>query len=300
MREYKINREIEVSTMRERYIGKTFPTKKYGNLKVLGCYERDVNYQMKFVVEFEDSSFQTLAYICKVLEGEVKDYTRSLCGIGNTVDFQGERFFSTHPMYKHWAGMINRCYGDKNSKSYREMGEVSKRWLTFSNFIEDSTELLGYSEMMEYPEIKWAIDKDLIKYNNQTYSFEKCCFLPEEINRFIGKAKHETDKDRKYNFIGVFSSGTGRFRGEVKNHKGVRIGIPTSDNPYEVHSIYWNTKIKVVSEVIENEYGFLSNEIKQLIYKRFNYRWKLSLKELQRADIDGQLDKMRQNLRTGK
>lgn len=284
MIKYEINDEL--MERYDGYTGATFDTIRYGELKVLGIYDKSEKCgNLRYVVEFIESGFQTVAYANRIRSGEIKDYTKSVCGVGSLEGFTFEDEPSKNKYYDRWSGMIQRCY-DEDYKNYRPEGTVSDRWLKFINFLDDIEKIPGYLEMIEYPDLRWDIDKDLMIYGNQIYSLDTCCFIPDEINRYIAKYKHE---NKEYKFIGVEPSGTLKFRSAVclykQNRK--RYCVPTSEDKYEVHEGYWDKKMEEVEKVLNIHFPFLCDQIKDAVHKRFQVRREFSLSELKRADAEG-------------
>ena len=106
-----------------------------------------------------------------------------ICGVGiNDADYKlsTTRNYITVvcDYYKRWVGMINRCYGSRESgnlNSYDEC-EVCDEWLRFSAF---------KSWMRSQNWNGLELDKDLKSYGNKIYSPETCMFVPPKINKML-------------------------------------------------------------------------------------------------------------------
>lgn len=292
MRRYDIDKSLETYNIKKNYIGKISTSKNYGDFKVLGCYDRYIdssNNKVRFVVEFIDTGFQTIAFKNRIKSGQIRDYMKPfVCGIGYIGDCSYEIEPSKHMLYKHWRGMFERCY-NKNCKEYRINGEVENRWHCFMNFIEDAENLLGYKEMIKNPKIKFAIDKDFIKEGNQLYSKSTCCFIPLRINNFI----QNKSKNRIYKFegINIYKGDKNPFYGRIKMGNKFKVRIGSKESPFEVHDIYWSKKLEVAHKYVEEDFPFICEELRQVIYDRVKLREQISLKELQRAVDNGYFKK---------
>ena len=243
MNKYKINKALETEHGVKNYIGKTFSSNDYGNFTVLGAYDRSKKcLNLRYVVEFENTGNQTVVYANRIRSGGVKDYWQPMGNGGILGNFSFEDEPSKNKYYGTWSNMLDRCI-NKSNVNYRPEGSISERWMIFSNFLDDVKEIVGCTEMKEYPNFKWDIDKDLLVYGNQMYSLETCCFIPNEMNIYISKYKHES---KEYKFIGLQPSGSLKFRSQVHYYNGGRYCVPTSAGIYEVHEGYWNKKFEII------------------------------------------------------
>jgi len=240
------------------------------------------NNRLRFVIEFENTSFQTVVFEHSIKSKSVKDnMVITVCRIGYIGDLDFEIKPSNHFLYHKWSLMLQRCHNE-NNKQYRKNGMVSKEWHSFSNFIEDCKTMLGYNEMVENQNIMWSIDKDFIKDENQLYSKDTCIFIPQKINCF----EHDVSKNKKYNYKG-FSKKDGRytasfnFRGKGGDYLEVFI------NPIEAHNYYWKSKFEAINKYIERDYPFISNDLADVIYKKIKRSEQISLIELNRAILNG-------------
>ncbi len=288
---YKINKEIETKDAVENYIGKTFKSKNYGSFKVLGCYDKYItptNNKTRYVVEFLDTGFQTISFGNRIRSGDVRDYMYpNVCGVGYVGDCSYEDEPSKHFLYSNWRSMIQRCY-DENCKEYRPNGSVASPWHCFMNFTEDSKSMIGYSEMKNNPDIKFVIDKDFLFDMNQKYFKDICVFMPQKINSFIMNMK----KNRKYNFEGFYvdiSNKNAPFRAQVK-FRTKTLDIGRFSDPINAHEAFWKKKTEIATQYINEDYPFMSTELRNVIYAKIIRREQYSLSELKRAVLDRYFD----------
>lgn len=305
MREEKLNVKYEVDDslmtdyLREKHYMEVFESNNYGKYKVLGIhgkkYYESGQYQYLWVIEFINTGVKKIVSNAHMIKGDVGDSS-----VLSNVEYDCElikddklrnceyEYPSHHPLSSRWSGLFGRSH-NKNDRQYRPTGEVCKRWWSFQNFIDDCNNIVGYKEMIENPDIKFHIDKDLFGDGKMLYSPETCCFIPEAINAAIARESinHTNAKHKNgYGFVGLISSGTLRYRAMGK-FQGTRFTIPTDDDKYIVHSNYWNKKREIVREYCNGIYPFLDKRIEDRLIYFFNEREKESLKELKRADEDG-------------
>lgn len=287
MKEYEHNRDLEIKHKSDKYIGKIFQSKNCGEFKIIGIYGVDSNRHLQYICKFLNTGFETLTISTCIKNGSIIDkYARILCGVGYAGDYKGN--YSNHFLFIHWSSMIERCYNPKYT-CYREFGEVNKNWYCFSTFIEDCKNLSGYKEMKEHPNIRFDLDKDFINESNQIYSKYTCCFLPHFFNTFI----LTQIKNRDYKFEGVYlRSDNLKFRSSIRFEEKTK-SIIQSDNPKIAHDAYWVEKYNIAELYLENEFSYLSEELKQIIFNRIELRKTESEKELHRAIEDGYFDLIR-------
>jgi hypothetical protein len=157
---------------------------KDGPCKIIDYLSNDKLRGHKHVmVKFTLTGYVTTVTLRQVKNGEVKDYYRkSFCGVG----FLGDDYKSIRPSKLHdrahniWSGMIQRCYYP-NFKAYSNYGaigiKVCSRWLNYSNFFKDMTELQGWDEK-SFLNREISLDKDILHNGNEVkkYSPSTCCW----------------------------------------------------------------------------------------------------------------------------
>lgn len=127
-------------------------------------------------------------------------------------------------------------------------------WLSFSNFINDIKEIENYEK---YVSDKWHLDKDILYKGNKTYSKEKVCFVPKEINNLFTKREAARGEFP----IGVTRiTKNGRFRSQIgKFGKNVYIGeFDTVDQAYLA---YKAEKEKYIKEIAEQWKGLIAQNV---------------------------------------
>lgn len=267
----------------DNIIGKIFSSTQYGDFKVIGInklYKGKI-YKPYYICKFLKSGYECLALNTAILKGNVKDnYCMSVFGIGYLGDYDGNK--GKDPLYKTWCQMLSRCYNEKNP-DYRSDCFVSEDWHCFNTFKDDCENLLGYKDMIDNPSIKYSLDKDFIFQNNNMYSKEKCCFMPQDLNSFI----LNTRKDRDYKFEGVYYRKDRRIYRASIRYKGKTKHIIYSHDPRIAHEAYWNKKRNIAHEILNEKYSFVCEDIKTIIYNRLELKYHQSRHELEKAIDNG-------------
>jgi len=117
------------------------------------------------------------------LGGVSNPFHRSICGVGyfgvgTYVSKIGEKH-TEH--YKHFNSMMKRCYSEEQLKyapSYTYT-EVNPEMHCFQDMAAWCDKQVGFGNK------GWQLDKDLLVRENNEYSFDKCVFIPPQINTFI-------------------------------------------------------------------------------------------------------------------
>lgn len=156
----------------DELIGKVVESNTCGNIIILKRVQnpsgKNVSYyRVKFLKTGFESDFARTA----ISRGSVRDPW--FPSVANVACRGGSD--SKHPLYDTWQQMIRRCYS-VNSSEYERYGArgvfVDKRWLVFSNFLEDIKKIPNYSLKLEYPSL-FSLDKDCL-YASNKYSPETC------------------------------------------------------------------------------------------------------------------------------
>ena len=138
------------------------------------------------------------------------------------------------PQYIRWKSMLCRVYYDKFNDihtSYKNV-LICDEWHNLQNY--------GKWDDENYIE-GWQLDKDLLSKEQKIYSPETCCFIPQELNKFmtniqqsnangyIGARWHKRDKIWESSIsINGKKTYLGRFNTEKEAHKAyqeVREGL---------------------------------------------------------------------------
>lgn len=97
----------------------------------------------------------------------------------NTLIKKNNKIIWRCPFYSKWQGMLKRCYSPNYHKTRPTyIGcSVCPEWRYFSKF-----RLWMENQKWEGMEL----DKDLLVKDNQVYSPNTCCFIPQAINSLFG------------------------------------------------------------------------------------------------------------------
>lgn len=281
MKHYRNYEELIRSN--DNIVGKIFSSTQCGDFKVIGInklYKGKI-YKPYYICKFLKTGYECLALDTAILKGNIKDnYCVSVFGIGYLGDYDGNK--GKDPLYKTWCQMLSRCYNEKCS-DYRSNCFVCEEWHCFYTFKNDCENLLGYKDMIENPSIKYSLDKDFISQNNNVYSKEKCCFIPQDLNSFILNA----DKNRDFKFEGVYYRKDYRkYRASIR-YKGKTKHITHSYDPRTAHEAYWKEKRNIADEILQGKYGFICKKIKTIVYDRLELKHHQSTQELEKAINNG-------------
>jgi len=132
-------------------------------------------------VIFEDG-YETYCETGNLRKGNVKNpYFPSVCGIG----FYGVGNFSKNShkkLYSIWTNLLQRCYDTLSLKDHPtyEGCFVSESWYNFQNFAHDYEQMVGSL-------LNWQLDKDILIKGNKLYSKERCCLVPQDVNKLFTK-----------------------------------------------------------------------------------------------------------------
>lgn len=117
--------------------------------------------------------------------GKVSDpFHKSRLGVGWLGYFDKRKPYHKRA-YQLWTNMIKRCYDPNDKRGYYGTGvKVSEDWLCYANFLEDLSDLEGFSNWLAKE--GYDLDKDL-RGCGKFYSRETCKFIPRALNRSLGK-----------------------------------------------------------------------------------------------------------------
>ena len=111
------------------------------------------------------------------------------------------------PFYRTWKGMLERCYSKREQARHPTYTgcSVCEEWLTFSNF-------KAWMETQDWEGKQ--LDKDILIFDNKTYSPEACAFVTSATNKFLTDRAAERGKYP----IGVnFDKSCNKFRAQCNN-----------------------------------------------------------------------------------
>ena len=139
---------------------------------------------------------------------------------------------SREQSYVTWSNMLNRVYAPRSKKEELYYGgcSVVDEWLylqTFKKWFGSQVYYNGYH-----------LDKDLLNKGNRVYGPEFCVFLPQEINKFLNKARRNRGK---YPLGVVYMKCCDKWQAAISvNGKGVYLGLFKS--PEEAFVAYKKAK----------------------------------------------------------
>lgn len=87
------------------------------------------------------------------------------------------------PESNSWNLMHNRCGNTSDSQKLRAKNQAYARegaWICDEWF--DYQSFASWWHTIEFRQIGWCLDKDILFKGNKLYSPETCCFVPAEVN----------------------------------------------------------------------------------------------------------------------
>lgn len=163
-----------------------FPSVHYNSLgHAFQIVERNVEKSShstyKHRIRFIDTGYETLATTFNIKRGKVKDYMQP-CALG--VGYMGDdprNFTYSQREYALWKNMLRRVF-DKNAHSSYKNVQISYRWFSFKNFVEDIRSLPGYDKWVLND--GYVLDKDILstRLGFKLYSPQTCHFITAKEN----------------------------------------------------------------------------------------------------------------------
>ena len=149
------------------------------------------------IVEFQDNYNAKVhtSYQC-FKKGRVKNpYHKTTIGTGYLGEGIAKENGKLKKSYKVWFAMIDRCYGNNESKNPSYKGcNVCEEWHNYGNFEKWFNE-----NFYQIKNEDMELDKDILLKHNKIYCPQYCCFVPSNINCLFTKS----DKIRGECPIGV-------------------------------------------------------------------------------------------------
>ena len=173
---------------KECVVGKTFHTNSFGKLTVVEKVGKS-----KALVRFEETGFETVAYLSEVRRGKVADKLKpTYLGVGilgskSTKNLENNKHCKEYIL---WSGMLCRCYDEKysNNKPTYKGCTTSDMFRNYSFFYEWCDSQIGFSKVDESGK-SFQLDKDILVKGNKLYSEDTCCFVPQEVNLLLATSK---------------------------------------------------------------------------------------------------------------
>lgn len=117
-----------------------------------------------------------------------------------------------------WQGVIRRVHDPKflaRNPAYSDV-TISAEMLYFTDFYRWCCSQKGSTED------GWQLDKDILIKGNREYSFDKCCFVPQSVNKLLTTAKVV----RGDTPLGVYITDSGRYKSLItKGGKAIHLGV---------------------------------------------------------------------------
>lgn len=233
------------------------------NINNQGCQMIIVKYDNSddIIIEFQDEHKTRIkTQYCNFKSGSVKNpYYPTVYGMGITgckypisIDCELTR------EYVLWHSMMCRCFDNRFKAAQPAYKNVSccNEWLNYETFYEWLHSQKNFDKW--FNEKWWALDKDIIAKNNNVYSPETCCLVPQNVNCLFLKRK----ADRGDLPIGVRRAGE-KFESSCSNPftgKAERLGkFNTIEEAFQAYKIFKESIIRQVAQ-IEFDNGNITKE----------------------------------------
>lgn len=183
------------------HIGQIWPTSNFGDIEVLRIGK---NFSTDIEVRFLNTNNITNTKLSSLVRGSVKD---KLFGVG----YNSKRVHKTKTVlgrkcYDYWKTMIMRAYSPSYQKEHPTYNKVSvcPDWLDYQNFAD-------WYITQKHTKPSYHLDKDLIFCGNLEYSPDKCCMIPQEVNKALtvqdgvkGYTYHKRDDVLETSYRGIY------------------------------------------------------------------------------------------------
>ena len=160
------------------------------------------------------------------------------------------------PFYRKWFSMLCRCYSEKYQAMYPTYIGVTvcNEWLSF----------MAFREWMVCQDWEGKqLDKDIIHQGNKVYDPNKCCFIPQEINKLLS---NNTSTRGDYPQGVTWFKQTHKYKAEICLHgKSKSLGYYIS--AIEAETTYLKAKAEYVEAVALEQ---SDQRVKEALIKRAN------------------------------
>ena len=155
-----------------------------------GCLMKIVEYDKSsnIVVEFQDKrKAQIKSTYREFVKGSIKNpYHPTIYGVG----MRGNKY-PARPNgvvcreYYTWRNMLYKCYDEEYYEKYQtHLNAVCcEEWLCFENFYEWVHEQSNVENFLKGN--NWILNRKIIDKDNEIYSPEYCCLVPQNVNRLF-------------------------------------------------------------------------------------------------------------------
>ena len=149
-----------------------------------------------------------------------------------------------------WSSINSRCkeggYHQKRKPSYIE---VVNGFIDFQEFADWCQSQYGYLNKESNGKY-WAIDKDLLDYNNLEYSKDKCIFVPNRINSLL----IASNASRGEYPLGVYWKKSARkFAAQCSDGSGKQKYLGYFIDPLNAHKAWQRYKIQVMQTILKDD-----------------------------------------------
>lgn len=157
-----------------------------------GCLMKIVEYNKSFdiVVEFQDKRKTRVKCRYKEFDkGSLKNpYYPAIYGAGCIgTKYHARIGNKILKEYATWKNMLYRCYSEKYEEQYgtHNNATVCEEWLCYENFYDWVHEQSNVEKFLNGS--NWILNRKIIDKNNEVYSPEYCCLVPQNVDRLFMK-----------------------------------------------------------------------------------------------------------------
>ncbi len=162
-------------------VGEVYPTKNYGDLKVI-----EYKSWKEVIVKFLDTGYIASVTSNSIRIGQIKDRLKpSVYEVGFIGD-GGYNSKENKDAYKCWNSIMTRSYCPKyhqKQPTYKDC-KVHTDWHNFQNFAK------WYEASYPKDGKEYHLDKDIKVKGNKVYSADTCIFVSRCQNNIEAKARH--------------------------------------------------------------------------------------------------------------
>lgn len=263
-----------IEKRRNELLGLEF-TNKLGHRCFIIDYKDAHNVVVMF---YETMSISTVEYSNLKKGSFIDRFKPSLYGVG----YIGKtgRTVNNAKAYAAWNHILSRCYNPEVQKKqpYYYDCSVDERWHCFAVF----EEWFMQQEQRHFKEDyhvgrRWSIDKDILVRGNKVYSPETCCFVPNEINSAVTKAKSKSVHKGLPEGVGVIKPKTkgSKVGYTARAHSGTTDKdryLGYYDTPERAFKVYKYAKEAHIKSLAEKWKGKIDDKVYQALLE-----WKIEI-----------------------
>lgn len=163
-----------------------------------------------------------------------------------------------------WSGFMNRV----NSKNEAYKNSTScEEWYNFYTFEKDYPNIINYQHIIDYPDLKWQLDKDIRSHGNGMYSLNTCCFVPPVLNGFFANNYNGRNCELPGLHIHVGTYGDKSYNASVSMY-GKSINLYSHKTQLSAYNAYVAKKWEIL-HVYLNDLPMLSDEFRAICEEKF-------------------------------